>query len=123
DPEPRDRARDPRCGRAALDVALALQRARVRLQHRLRAAEPLVPAREAARGRADADLAGDALLRAAGRLVPLLSAQALRVLGCRQLVFGLRAVGCRLDGLGVRLPGRDLLPADERRALLRRRAA
>src|SRR6185437_11548508 len=123
DPEPRDRARDPWRGRAALDVALALQRARVRLQHRLRAAEPLLPAREAARGRADADLAGDALLRAAGRLVRLRPAQALRGLGRRQLVCGVRAVGGRLDGLGVRLPGRDLLPADERRALLRRRAA
>ena len=34
-----------------LDVALALQRARVRVQHRLRAAEPLVPARQGPRDR------------------------------------------------------------------------
>jgi uncharacterized BrkB/YihY/UPF0761 family membrane protein len=64
-------------GRAALDVAVALQRARVRVQHRLRAAEPLVPARQATRGRPDADLARDALLRAARRLVRVRPAQAL----------------------------------------------
>ena len=54
DPEPRDGPRDRRRRRAALVLALALQRPRVRLQHRLREAEPVVPAREAAGGRADA---------------------------------------------------------------------
>ena len=42
-------ARDRRRRRAALVVALALQRARVGVQHRLRPAEPLVPAREGRR--------------------------------------------------------------------------
>jgi hypothetical protein len=46
----RCRTMPPRSGSSAarpcLDLAVALQRARVGLQHRVRAAEPLVPARE-----------------------------------------------------------------------------
>ena len=69
DPEARDGARDRRRRRADLGVALALQRARVGDEHRLRPAEPLVPARQAARRRADAALARDAVRRPARRLV------------------------------------------------------
>src|SRR5918995_393568 len=55
----RGRARAPRRGVPAVDRALALQRARVRVQHRLRAAEPSVPPGEGARARAARGLAGD----------------------------------------------------------------
>src|SRR5688500_12736669 len=65
----RDRARDPRRRVPGLDRALALQRARVRVQHRLRAAEPSVPPRERARARAARRLPGDALRCAARRVV------------------------------------------------------
>ena len=48
-PEELGDARDRRRRRAALERALALQRARVGVQHRLRPPEPLLPAREGAR--------------------------------------------------------------------------
>src|SRR5213076_3091394 len=72
------RSRDHRRNRLALDVALVLQRARVGVQHRLRAAEQAVSTRQGAR-RADVDRpAGHALRRAARRLRRLRRAQALR---------------------------------------------
>src|SRR5215475_4610494 len=117
-PAARDRPRDHRRRGAGVGVALAVQRARVGLQHRLRPAEPLVPAREAARRRADAALAGDVVRRAADRLVRLRPAEALRGLHRRQLVRRVRALGRRLAASRVRLSRRRLLPADERRAHL-----
>ena len=67
DPGERDRARARRRRVPALVVAVALQRARERLQHRLRPAQPRLPAREGAGVADDGRLARRALRRARGR--------------------------------------------------------
>src|SRR3954468_13280408 len=61
DPGQRGDARDHRRDLPALVVPVALQRPRVGVQHRLRPAEPVVPAREGHRGGADGRVGRDAL--------------------------------------------------------------
>ena len=120
----RDDARAHRRRVPALDVALALQRARVRVQHRLRAAEPLLPARQGPRvavhGRlarwccssrsSSARSASSCSRRRAGRSSTTRSSRT--------------ALSVRVSTLGVFVFLVDrVLRADERRAALARGAA
>src|SRR5829696_2663339 len=68
DPHPLDRAGHRRRRLPRLELPLAVQRARVGVQHRLRPAEPLVPAREGSRRRRPHRPARRAFHRPADRL-------------------------------------------------------
>ena len=115
---------DRRRRRAALDLPLALQRARVGVQHRLRPAEPLVPAREGARRPTDGRLTGR---RCSSRCSPARSASQ----RCRRYAPGfvvnqrlaLRALDRGLAVRRLRLPRVVLLRPDERRRDAARGAA
>ena len=78
DPGERDGARACRRRVPALVVALALLRARERVQHRLRPAEPRLPARQGARDADDGRLARRALRGARDRVDRRGAAEALR---------------------------------------------
>ena len=110
----RRRARDRRRGIPRLDRALALQRARVRVQHRLRPAEPPVHPREVARARTARRNARHALRRAPLRFVRRPGAQGLGAGVHRQPHRRVRAVRGGLVARRVRLHPLDLLRAHER---------
>ena len=116
-------ARDRRRRVPALDVALALQRARVGVQHRLRPAEPLVPAREGAR--VDAACVGSLVTLFVALLVGSLGVAFLGTTRRRSstTTCRVRALGRRLVARRLRLRRLRLLPADERGADRPRRAA
>src|SRR2546430_1123410 len=119
----RDDARDHRRRGAPLDVALLLQRPRVGLQHRLRTAEPLVPAREGDRAPPDGRLARDALRRAARRLDRRELPPRPRTRRGREQHHRLRALDRDLDPRRLRLPRLRLLLPDQRGRVRSRRAA
>ena len=101
DPGERDRARHRRRRVPALVVALVLQRARERVQHRLRPAEPRLPARQGARDDDDGRLARR---RCSRRSSSARSAQEIlkRYLGLRrQREPRARARDRRLDASGI----------------------
>ena len=106
-------ARDRRRRLPALVVARLLQRAGERLQHRLRPAEPRVPARQGAGDDDDDRLAGLAVRVARDRVGRAGGAEALRGLpGQRPDGAGDRDL--RLGRRAVRLPHVGVLRADER---------
>ena len=117
-------ARDRRRRRAALVVALALQRARVGVQHRLRPAEPLVPAREGRRRRRHGRDDHDALRqprRSARSASRSLKRYAPGFVGEQRR--GLHPLDRRLAARRVRLRARGVPAPDERASDGARRAA
>src|SRR5581483_3439880 len=114
DPEERRRTRDRRRSVPALVVALAVQRARERVQHRLRPAEPRLPAREGARHADDGRVARRALRLPGDRVDRAGDPQALPRL-LRQPAARARRRDRDLDLRAVRLPRLRVLRAHERR--------
>ena len=110
--EPHD-ALDRRRRRAAVELAVAVLRARVRLQHHLRPAEPGLPARQGICDRLHGDLAARPLHRIDHRHARLRPAAPLRAGGSSARDGWRRRHGGGLSARALRVPALRLLPAHE----------
>ena len=110
----RSDARDRRRRLPPLVVGVALQRARVGPEHRVRPAEPVLPEGEERRRRRDDQLGRDALPQPRGRCVRRRGAEALHARLRRQRRRRVHRLDRRVAPRRVPLPARRVLRAAER---------